>query len=158
MSHFTGPLVLREIGYELWEVEKSFALHSDLGLVVFVEAGFVTDLASIPGIAHSFVHKVGYWSQGATVHDLCYNAHRNGMLVARNKVTGDFVDITRNQADRMFREGCRVKEQEYNIPIYKQRTTILYSGVVAGGAGSWETREEREERMSLFDNSDIIDD
>ena len=157
MSHFTGPLVLKEIGYELWEVERAFAFHSDFGFVVPVKAGFITDLASIPGLARSFIHKIGYWSQAATAHDVCYHAHKNEIQVVWDGATGEPADITRQQADAMFMQGCEVKEREYSIPIYKQRTTILYTGVIAGGESSWETKEERTERLALFDNSDIID-
>ena len=59
---FTGPLVIEEVGFEQWEVSKTFDFHSVTGLIITVEKGFTCDLASIPGIAQSLVSKLGYWS------------------------------------------------------------------------------------------------
>lgn len=155
MAYFTAPLVTEEIGYEFWRIARSFTFYSDLGLVVAVEAGFETGLASIPGLARSFIPKIGYWSQPAAVHDLCYWGHREGVQVVRNELTGEYVDIDRDMADKLFRNGCEVKEQDYKVPLYKCRTTILYAGVVAGGLESWETKEERIERMSQLPPNNI---
>lgn len=147
MAHFTGSLVLEEIGYEMWKVKRSFSFHSS-GLVVSVEAGFETDLASIPGLARSFIPKIGYWSQPAVIHDIGYWGHREGVQVARSELTGEYVDLTRKDVDKLFMSGCEVKEEEYKIPVYAHRSLILYAGVRAGGLDNWETSKEREARVS----------
>ena len=47
---FSGPLVIKEIGYEKWSVVEPFRFTSETGLVVDVPIGFETDLASNPRI------------------------------------------------------------------------------------------------------------
>jgi hypothetical protein len=138
---FSAPLVIREIGYERWAVVEAFRFTSETGIVVDVPVGFECDLASVPSWLRSVVSKIGYWSQPAVVHDLLYFNHRHGL---------DDV-ITRKQADRILREGCRLKEDEYAVPSSKCRTDIIYTAVQAGGVASWETSAERMERLDRGD-------
>lgn len=157
MSYFTSNLVIEEIGYERWRIARPFSFHSDLGLIIHVEAGFETELASIPPIARAFVPKMGYWSQPAAVHDVCYWGHRNNVQVAINMDTGEYVDIDRAMADKLLRNGCEAKELEYDIPLYKQRTLTIYAGVLAGGLSSWETNAEKADRMAgISYNEDLV--
>lgn len=148
MAYFTSNLVIEEIGYERWRIARPFSFHSDLGLIVHVEAGFETELASIPPIARAFVPKMGYWSQAAAVHDVCYWGHRNSVQVGVDSATGEYVDIDREMADKLLKNGCEAKEMEYDIPLYQKRTFTIYAGVLAGGLSSWETKEEKAERLS----------
>jgi hypothetical protein len=138
---FSAPLVIREIGYERWAVVEPFKFTSKTGIVVDVPAGFETDLASVPPWLRSVVSKIGYWSQPAVVHDLLYYNHRNGVDAA----------ITRQQADKVLLEGCRLKENEYNVPLSDRRNELIYTAVRAGGLGTWETADEREDRLDLGD-------
>lgn len=134
---FSAPLVIREIGYERWQVVEPFRFTSKSGIVVNVPVGFETDLASVPSWLRSVVSKIGYWSQPAVVHDLLYYHHRNGV---------DAV-VTRREADKILLEGCRLKENQYNVPIQDRRNELIYTAVRAGGLGTWETPDERVERL-----------
>lgn len=147
-GEFSGPLITEQIGHQRWEVVKPFRFHSSEGLVVRVRAGFQTDLASIPALAQAVVSKVGYWSQAAVVHDLLYFNHRSGL---------DAV-FTRQQADRILLEGCKIKARDFGVSDSERRDWLIYGAVTLGGLESWETPKERAARIEkLTDNTDIID-
>lgn len=137
-ARFTGPLVIEEIGYELWKIVTPFDFVDTDGTVINVPKGFVTDLASVPPIARSIVSKIGYWSQAAVAHDIGYAYHR----------AGKNTEWTRKQVDKWFLHGIVVKEKEYGIPKDQSKANLLYAGVRMGGLASWETEEERQERVN----------
>ena len=144
---FTNPLVIKEIGYDKWEVVEDFEFHSDTGLVVSVHRGFKTDLASIPELFAVLVSKIGYWSQPAVTHDLLYARHRDELDST----------ITRKQADRILREGCRIKAHEYGVPDLKRRDHLIYQAVRFGGTASWETLEEKLKREHSKEDDWFLD-
>jgi len=139
MATFDGFLDLREIGYELWSVLAPFRFTSDDGTVVEIEAGFVTDLASVPALARSIVPKIGYWSQAAVVHDKGYREHR----------LGNNVEWTRKQVDQWLLQGMRAKAMEYGISDddARRKDEEIYLAVRMGGLASWETKAERQQRF-----------
>jgi len=151
---FTGPLVIKEIGYELWEHTEPFSFISSTGIIVRIEKGDITDLASIYGVPAGLVPKIGYWSQPATVHDKIYKAHRDG-IPFRSFTNKE--NITRKEADLILLEGAKIKAKEYQVPFRKRRHNSIYAAVNAFGIESWETVDEKLERLKQFDNSSIID-
>lgn len=146
MGKFSAPLIIEEIGYEYWKVVEGFRWTSKSGLVVYVDVGFTTDLASIPQVLRSLVPKIGYWSQAAVVHDLLYRNHR----------TNVDTDVTRLQADRALREGCKDKARLYNVPDRQRRDWQIYHAVRAFSALAWETPEERALRLEE-ENEEYLD-
>lgn len=148
MGRFTGPLVIREVGYERWEVVEPFEYWTDAGDCISVPAGFPTDMASVPQILRSAVPKIGYYSQAAVVHDKLYLDHREG----RNAT------ITRLQADTWLREGARDKAREYGVPDHLRREWAIYHAVRLGAEAHWLTPAEKAAQQSnMFDLSHIID-
>ena len=143
---FTGPLITEQIGHELWKVAKGFAFIDSKGVRTDIPAGFETDLASIPSVAQGIVSKVGYWSQAAVVHDLLYYRHRNGMDTT----------TTRLQADDTLLEGCKLKADEYSVSDMERRNWLIYGAVRVGGLSSWETPEERRERLNRLSLPDEV--
>ena len=141
MGEFTAPLVIREIGYERWEVVESFYWTSRKGLVVHVAAGFTTDLASVPQMLRSIVPKIGYWSQAAVVHDLLYFNHRTGVDDT----------VSRLQADRALREGAKDKALEYRVPNGKRKEWTIYHAVRGFSLPYWETPQEKLLRLEEDD-------
>ena len=135
---FSGPLVIKETGYERWEVVEPFRFTSETGVVVDVPAGFETDLASIPRALQSILGKLAGYSQPAVVHDLLYYWHRHGVDTA----------ISRRDADQILREGIELKEREYGVPM---DADTIYSGCRMGGLASWETPQERSDRLDRGD-------
>lgn len=81
-----------------------------------VEAGFMTDLASIPRIVQSLVPKIAHHLQPAVVHDWLYEYDQG---------------LTRAQADLMFLEGMR------DEGVGRIRRNLMYQGVRVGGAYAW---------------------
>ena len=135
MGRFTGPLRLEEVGYELWAIIDGFEFYSDTGIIVPIEPGFRTDLASVPHLLGPVVPKIGYWSQPAAVHDKVYRDHREGRDTK----------ISRMTADRLLLEGMRIKAKEYKVPDIDRRDWLIFGGVVAAGENTWMNDEEREE-------------
>ena len=136
---FSGPLVIKEVGYELWEVVEPFRFTSETGIVVDVPVFFETDLASIPRILQSMLGKIGTYSQAGVVHDLLYYNHRSGLDTT----------ITRKQADQILREGCSLKAKEYGVA---DQSDIIYNGCRIGALSLWETLKERMDRLSSGDD------
>ena len=146
IARFTGPLRTEQIGHQRWKVTEPFSFISSAGLVVDVEAGFETDKASIPAVAQGIVSKCGYWDQAAVCHDLLYRNHNTGVDTA----------ITRLQADDILLEGCRVKAQDFSVPDSERRDWLIYGGVRVGGLSSWETPDERRERLDKLSLPDEV--
>lgn len=104
-------------------VEEPFTAKWDRGLehwspvLVFVPAGFTTDLASIPRVFQSIVPKLGHHIRPAIVHDYCYEGH---------------TDLTRKEADAMFLDG--MKSTKVNFV----RRWAMWAAVRVGGTGKWD--------------------
>jgi len=105
MGHFTGPLKLQKVitkldkkflwlipfkGYkQSWIVLQDFDYISDAGETIHVEAGYETDLASIPKAVGFILQKDDLYSQPAVVHDKIYGTH----LLPRQKCDALFWEM-----------------------------------------------------------------
>ncbi len=75
MSEFTSPLVLMMLPDRQWSVYEKFEYHVgelESGIVIRVEKGFQTDLASIPRIVWPILPPHGNYGKAAVIHDYCY--------------------------------------------------------------------------------------
>ncbi len=97
-----------------------------------IDAGFMTDLASIPRIVQSFIPKIAHHLQPSVVHDWLYQYDQN---------------LTRAQADLMFLEGMR------DEGVGRVRRNVMYRGVRIGGARAWGPDKVR---YGLFDPWDFF--
>ena len=148
IAKFSGPLRTEQIGHQRWKILEGFAFTSSAGLIVDIAAGFQTDLASIPAVVQGIISKVGYWSQAAVVHDQLYFNHRNGLDT----------EITRLQADDILLEGCKVKAVDFSVRDASRRDWLIYGGVRVGGLESWETADEKGDRVErLLADEAILD-
>lgn len=136
---FTGPLILEEIGYELWRIYKGFSYLMPDGKQIDIPDGRITDLTSSPTMARLIVPKIGYYSQAAVLHDDRYLMHS----------TGQDTIWTQQMADQLLFEASEVLADKYGIPPEKRVGNELYLGVRMGGLASWETPAERAERMRI---------
>jgi len=134
---FSDALTIKQVGYHDWEVVVPFTFTSVTGLLVVVEAGFITDLASVPAQAKVIVDTPSYWSQAAVVHDRLYFEHRTGY----NTI------ITRNQADLILVECMKANAISFDVPREDQRHISVYGAVSLFALPSWETPEEKEARI-----------
>ncbi len=100
-----GQFILREDFAVTWD--------GSAGLIRFtVEAGFKTDLASIPVIFRRFIPKMGKWNQAAICHDWAYCG----------KTT-----LTKAEADLLFLDAMRAA----NVVWWRRRA--MYLAVRVGG-------------------------
>ena len=123
---FLANLVIQEDAPYTW------LLYHELPYVTFVrgkpevvtaEAGFRTDLASIPRILRSLIPQNGRHRRPAVIHDKLYRlAGLNGW--------------TRAEADKAFKEAMTVT----GVPSYRKH--IMYAGVRAGGWITWKKNLE----------------
>jgi hypothetical protein len=110
-----------------------FVLTADLlyriertGELITVPAGFVTDFASVPKYAQSFISVLGKHSVPAVVHDFLYWEQT----------------CTRQQADDILAEAMK----EYDSPWYQ--ISAVYWAVRAGAGSAWsENTEERKKGL-----------
>jgi hypothetical protein len=105
-------------GRGIWRVEKDFVYQSDLlGRAITIEAGFLTDFASVPRVPFA------YWLFGdsahkaAVIHDWLFHHH-------------EICD--EHTANRVLLEAMDVE----HIPEW--RRIAIYEGVQIGGESSWE--------------------
>ena len=147
MTGFTGPLVIKEISSETWQLVEPFTFVSVTGLVVDVPQGFETDLASVPKILRSIVPQIGYWNKACVCHDYLYRLHSSGTDTT----------VTRLQADNLLLEGCRVSATEYGVPDNKKKNFLIYGAVRIGGESSWLTPEEKAEKLDKHIQDDYLD-
>ena len=126
MSSFISELVVECVndlacdGRGIWKVTEPFIYQSDiLARPITVEAGFLTDFASVPRIPFL---PIIYEALGDTAHKA---AVLHDWLYHHHEVCGE------QSANNVFREACEVE----GIP--KWRFFCLWAGVSVGGKSSW---------------------
>lgn len=124
MSTFTDGLTVQRTGTRTWVVQRPFIYHVGAfpsPLMVPVEAGYETDLASVPRVLWWALRPDGTWAQAAVVHDkLCYEGWGTDRL-----------------RDAVFEEAMRVA----GVPRW--RRLVLFYGVRLGAALGFNTRRWR---------------
>jgi hypothetical protein len=122
---FLSPLQVEQIDDKNWRVLTPLRFYSvELGRMVIVPAGFVTDFASVPRMPFIFWFTGGTAEAPAVLHDWLY---RNGAE-----------SVTRSQADTVFKEAMDSREYYWRI-----RTWAMWAGVRVGGYWSFHEREAR---------------
>ncbi len=131
VSYSAAPQLTWHAVSRAWELTKSFEVLWEgdlpelyLGIsenpdpVVFsVEAGFITDLASIPRAFRSIIPQVGRHIQPSIVHDWCYESKTY---------------LTREEADLLFLDGMKA------VGVGWLRRRAMYSAVRAFGWTLWD--------------------
>lgn len=119
---FDGPLDARKVVKKIkrkfwfdkrvheWEVLAPFRFYFDdenPERFIQVDAGWRTDLASVPGIFGFVIQKDGIWSQAAVTHDWSYKnrgdvvyIEKKGKLIKQNP-------LSRKEQDRAFENGMQ---------------------------------------------------
>lgn len=140
-NNFVSPLRVEYIAGQQWRVLEPFEYHLGTpdGLeFVRVEAGFLTDFASIPQVFWSIWPPTGNYGKPAVIHDNLYVSpsvsHELRQAPRR---------ITRREADAIFLEGMTVLE----IPYLTRRA--LWLGVRIGGRAAWNHSRKAEQHEPL---------
>lgn len=115
--HFPLPLKGKFVGKGQWELTAPFEYHSDIGGLIEIPIGFVSDGASIPKFLHSVIGSPwgGRYPEAAVVHDFCYFS----------KI------LTRQSADQVFLEAMK------NLNVPKIRRTLMFLAVRIFGIIPW---------------------
>jgi len=127
--------------YKTWLLLTSFEYRlgsPDGAEVVRVEAGFITDFASIPRpLWWLWPPSQGPYLAAVLVHDCLY---KTGYVV--NRLTGERRAITRGEADRVMLEVMVVCE----TPLPTKRG--IYRGVRLGGWWAWRKHREADDEAA----------
>ena len=140
-------IVLRDYSVRYWRKTDD---QAGPGTVVTVPAGMLTDLASVPPIARSFLSVTGRHTEASIVHDYCYLYQK-----------GDpepHCGLDRDEADFLFLQLMR----EANVSPPDRDKAFL--AVRAAGKGVYEDRNDirnvreshprpelEEERLRMFE-------
>lgn len=132
MSRFLTPLHIRCVPPDLFRMAYLLRYLSDIaGGIIDVEAGFVTDLASIPVIFTIVVPKRGLYDPGAVVHDWLYKT--NGIIPVTaqdgHRFAGQF---SRKECDDILLEAMTAS----GVPELLRQE--IYLGVRLGGQAAWD--------------------
>ncbi len=137
-AQYLDPLRLEQLSVDRWGLLHEFRFDSALvGARIIVDAGFVTDLESVPRpitLAYSLLS--GYAHGPAILHDWAY----------RMKLW------PREKADALFLEAMETDGTALGIPpVPAWRRYAFYVGVRLGGWWPWEsdrvtTFRQRQER------------
>lgn len=127
-SSFTSPLIVRvepreRSGRGIYTVMQPFIylvgdMESDV--VIMVDAGFETDLASIPRLARLFISPSGLHAKASVLHDALYR-RKAGVS------SGCEYLVERHHADDVYNEAMQVS----NVPRWRRR--VIYAVVRAFG-------------------------
>ncbi len=114
-------MLAREIGRKrLYEVGEPFAYLSEAGQTFVVRSSFMTDGASVPRFAWSYMSPfAGVHVPAVILHDALYATH--------------FED--RKFCDKILREALE------SLGVRKSKAWLVYQSVRAGGAWAWKNHE-----------------
>jgi hypothetical protein len=106
-------------GRGIWRIDEPFLYQSDVlgGRVLIIEAGFLTDYASVPRVPLAYLLFGDTCHKGAVVHDWLYHHHD-----VCSEETANLVLLEAAEAE--------------GVPRWRRRG--LYLGVKLGGRSSWD--------------------
>ena len=147
MSSFTNALVLQDTGDgKTWRVHEKFVYYVEAvgsGLCVPVNAGFETDLTSVPGLIRSFIHQLSKANAAAVVHDRLY------AYPWLFDSEGQRHAVSKFHADRIFLEAMEVSG------VSTLHRYLLYVAVRYGGGIAWTNHRKRDMEQLMEQSSDI---
>lgn len=109
-------------GRQLYRLHSTVVYESDLlNTRIYVPAGYITDLASVPKLPLLWLMAGGSGAEAAVIHDYLYSTHA---------VAGR--PVTRSEADAVFREAIAASE-DVNAP-----GSLMWLAVRVGGWRAWD--------------------
>ena len=127
MGKFTGKWAIEEYGPYLAKATAELSYIDNMGITHTVEIGFITDGASIPPIAWSFIGSpfTGLYRKPALVHDEGYDSQK----------------YKRNYIDRIFLEGMK----DEGVSLWKRR--VMWGYVRALGWHPWNKQAKKLKKL-----------
>lgn len=133
MGKFQSHLRVEKLSEYEWELLEPLVYRSDnIGLIV-VDAGFVTNFASVPRLPFMYMLFGGVGDEAATLHDWLYRKEHTAS-------TGSTIKIDRATADKVLRGviiECLTKDGASKLKA-KAIAWAMWAGVRLGGASHWE--------------------
>jgi hypothetical protein len=121
---FEDPLILEYIDGCDWKVERTFRyISSGPPHLIFVNAGFITDFASIPRFFWRLLPPVGRYGKAAVIHDYLYRTPTER--------------VTRAEADAVFRDAMR------GLGVNVVTRTVMWAAVRLFGRCAYTVRSAR---------------
>lgn len=147
MSSFTRALVLQDTGDgKTWRVHEEFIYYVEVvgsGLYVPVNAGFETDLTSVPGLIRSFIHQLSKANAAAVVHDRLY------AYPWLFNAEGQRHAVSKFHADLVFLEAMKVSG------VSRLHRYLLYFAVRYGGGIAWTNHRKRDMERLMEHANDV---
>ena len=94
-----------------WQVLTPFRFYFDDRVpdqFVFVKAGWLTDLASVPGFFGFVIQKDGDFAQAAVTHDWCYKNRGDVVYTEVNGILKKGHPLSRKEQDQVFLNGMKL--------------------------------------------------
>lgn len=113
---FLTPLNLQDIDGMHWLLLTPLIYKASSKLLYCVQAGFLTDLASIPRGLWNVLPKTGKWDKAGVLHDWLYQFPGK---------------LTRAEVDGLLREACQA------CGVGPVSRYLIWNGVRAGGWKPW---------------------
>jgi len=133
MGKFQTALRVEKESERCWKLLEPLVYNSDtIGLIV-VDAGFVTNFASVPRLPFMYMLFGGVGDEAATLHDWLYRKEHT-------QSTGHERQIDRETADKVLRGviiECLTKDGKSKLKA-KAIAWAMWAGVRLGGASHWE--------------------
>ncbi len=133
MGKFQSPLRVEKRGEREWVLLEPLIYQSNNVGVIVVDAGFVTNFASVPRLPFMYWLFGGIGDEAATLHDWLYRKEHT-------QSTGHERQIDRETADKVLRGviiECLTKDGAGKLKA-KAIAWAMWAGVRLGGASHWE--------------------
>lgn len=133
MGKFETKLRVEKESERCWKLTDPLVYRSDTIGVIIVDAGFVTNFASVPRLPFMYMLFGGVGDEAATLHDWLYRKEHTPS-------TGSDKVIDRKTADKVLRGviiECLTRSGTNKLKA-KAIAWAMWAGVRAGGASHWE--------------------
>lgn len=145
-------LIVEDIGFqgELWKLRNPLSVYlPDFDGTLIVEAGFVTDFASIPSAVQHLIAKNGPWDVPAVVHDWIYK-HAGQVYVLKTDERLHGLELTRKQADDLMLAIMVFTETELWRRQAIHKSVRLFGQQFWGSSVHYKKLKEHEELYKKF--------
>lgn len=133
MGKFLTPLRGEKISERSWKLTEPLVYQSNTVGLIIVDAGFVTNFASVPRLPFMYWFFGGIGDEAATLHDWLYRKDHT-------QSNGHERTIDRPTADRVLQGvivECMTRDGDSHIKA-AITAAAMWAGVRIGGAGHWE--------------------
>lgn len=133
MGKFQSNLEVRKISEHSWQLLEPLIYQSDTIGRIVVDAGFITNFASVPRLPFMYMLFGGVGDEAATLHDWLYRKEHT-------QSTGHERQIERETADKVLRGviiECLTKDGTNRFKAHAI-AWAMWAGVRIGGASHWE--------------------